>query len=220
MAFFVISFAQSGTVEIFDGKIIRGDFFKEKLYLFDSYKSGRIKVKDGIILYGDLNINLLEQAVKVITDTKDTIYLKMERDIESVSAGNSLFLKLNNHYIQIMNVAEVLFLGLERTLKIGQEKVEGAYGGSTEASSVTKVSSYVLEGRLEKIVGSRTLKYDYTERLYLVKKGKLYPATQKSFQKFFSDNKKEIELYVKENNIKFNRNEDIVQLFNYLVNKR
>ncbi|GAB1474171.1 hypothetical protein MASR2M69_16120 [Bacteroidota bacterium] len=109
---------------------------------------------------------------------------------------------------------------MERSLKIGQEKIEGAYGGSNEVSSISKLSTVEVENRIEKIVGSSTLKYDYYERLYFVKNGKILPISKKNFEKFFPEQKNMIEKYVAENNIKFNHNESVIELFDYLAKNR
>lgn len=220
MAFSLVSLSQSGTIKVYNGKVIEGDFFKEKLYIFDKYVNGRIKLKDGTLYYGDLNINTLGQSLRVISDTGDTISIKTERDVDAVSAGNNFFVKLNNVYIHILNTAGDVFLGMERSLKIGQEKIEGAYGGSNEVSSISKLSTVEVENRIEKIVGSSTLKYDYYERLYFVKNGKILPISKKNFEKFFPEQKNMIEKYVAENNIKFNHNESVIELFDYLAKNR
>ncbi|PKO98198.1 MAG: hypothetical protein CVU13_11220 [Bacteroidetes bacterium HGW-Bacteroidetes-8] len=212
------SHSQSGTIKVFNGKVVEGDFFKEKLYVFDKYVNGRIRLSDGTVYVGDLNINTLGQTVRVITDTRDTIAIKTEKLVEAVSAGNTLFLKLNNTYVQVLNTAGDTYLGISRVLKLGQEKIEGAYGGTNEVSSIAKYSSVEVENRLEKIVGSSNIRYDYYENIHLIKGGKLIPATKKNFEKLFSDQKKMIESYIEENNIKFNHNESVIQLFNYLAN--
>ncbi len=220
MAFSLVSLSQSGTIKVYNGKVIEGDFFKEKLFIFDNYINGRIKLKDGTLYYGDLNINTLGQSLRVISDTGDTISIKTEREVDAVSAGNNYFIKLNNVYIQIINTAGDLFLGMERSLKIGQEKIEGAYGGTNDVSSISKLSTVEVDNKIEKIVGSSTLKYDYYERLYFVKNGKIIPITKKNFVKFFPGQKNMIEKYVADNNIKFNHNESVIKLFDYLAKNR
>ena len=220
MAFSLVSLSQSGTIKVYNGKVIEGDFFKEKLFIFDNYINGRIKLKDGTLYYGDLNINTLGQSLRVISDTGDTISIKTEREVDAVSAGNNYFIKLNNVYIQIINTAGDLFLGMERSLKIGQEKIEGAYGGTNDGSSISKLSTVEVENKIETIVGSSTLKYDYYERLYFVKNGKIIPITKKNFVKFFPGQKNMIEKYVADNNIKFNHNESVIKLFDYLAKNR
>lgn len=213
----LISHAQSGTIKVFNGKVIEGDFFLKKLYFFDNFTDGRIRLSDGTVYEGKLNVNTMTQSVRVITDTRDTISIKTERMVETISAGNSFFFKMNGFYIQVLNTDGFSSLGISRVMKIGQERIEGAYGGSNEVSSIAKLSSVDVENRLEMIKGSSNVKYDYIEKLYLIKDGKLLPVTKKNIQKLYPKKRALIDKYISENNTRFNNNESVINLYNFIV---
>ena len=209
--------AQSGTIKVINGKVVEGDFFKEKIYVFDNYPEGRIRLNNGEVYTGKLNINTMDQSLRVISDTGDTISISNEKLVEVVSSGNNFFRKFNIGYIQYVNTNGEVSLGLHRTMKLGSEKLQGAYGGSNEVSSIQKIANYDVDSRLEKISGTAELRYTYTETFFLMKEDKYYPATKRNFERMFPDFKSKINQYVNENNLSFSKKEDLVTLFNYLV---
>lgn len=209
--------AQSGTIKVINGKVVEGDFFKEKIFVFDQYLDGRIRLNNGDVYTGKVNINTMTQSLRVISDTGDTIAISNEKLVEVVSSGNYFFRKFNIGYIQYVNTNGAVSLGLHRAMKLGSEKLQGAYGGSNEVSSIQKIANYDVDNRLEKISGTAELRYTYTETFFLMKEDKYYPANKKNFERMFPDFKSKINQYVNENNLSFSKKEDLVTLFNYLV---
>ena len=102
-------------------------------------------------------------------------------------------------------------------MKLGTEKLQGAYGGSNEVSSIQKIANIDVDSRVEKISGTAELRYTYTETLFLMKDNKYYPANKRNFERMFSSLKSKINQYVDENNLSYNKKEDLVTLFNYLA---
>ena len=50
-----------------------------------------------------------------------------------------------------------------------------------------------------------------------MKDNKYYPANKRNFERMFSSLKSKINQYVDENNLSYNKKEDLVTLFNYLA---
>jgi hypothetical protein len=147
----------------------------------------------------------------------DTIVIDAESKVETVSAQGDFFRKLDNYYVQILNIYDGVSLGLVRKMVIGKEEVIGAYGGTTDVASMAKVSSLEVDARIDKIAaGSNTIRYEYDELLFLVKGDRMYPATRKNFRRLFSRRKSDINSYIKANDISFADNSKIAELFNYL----
>jgi hypothetical protein len=209
--------AQSGTIKVINGKVVEGDFFKEKIFVFDHYLEGRIRLNNGEVYTGKLNISTLNQTLRVISETGDTISISNEKLVEVVSSGNYFFRKFNIGYIQYLNTNGEVSLGLHRTMKLGSEKLQGAYGGSNEVSSIQKIATIDVDSRVEKISGTAELRYTYTETLFLMKDNKYYPANKRNFERMFSSLKSKINQYVDENKLSFSKKEDLVTLFNYLA---
>lgn len=210
--------AQSGIVKVNNGKVVEGQFFFDKLLIFDQYKEGRVTMKDGEYYTGLLNINTLTQSLRMISLQGDTIVIDAESKVEAVSAQGEFFRKLDNYYVQILDICDGVSLGLVRKMVILKEEVIGAYGGTTDVASMAKVSSLEVDARIDKIAtGSNTIRYEYSELMFLVKGDKMYPATRKNYRKLFPRRRSDINSYVEENKISFADNKQIAELFNYLL---
>jgi len=211
------TWAQSGTVNVIGGKVVEGQFFFEKLYVFDSFQDGRISLDNGEYYTGRININTLTQTVRIISQEGDTIRINTENNVDVVSTGRQFFRKINNFYVQLLNTDGETSLGLVRKMAIGKEKIVGAYGGTSEVASVTKVASVEDASRFDKLSGTSNVEYIYDEIVYLIVKNKMVIATKRNFEKAFPKQKALISKYLEDNNIKFSKKDDVIPLFNYII---
>ncbi len=214
------AWAQSGTVRVVEGKVMEGQFFFDKLYVFDTYYDGRISFSNGEYYAGKVNINTLTQTVRIISQDGDTIRIKAENNVDGVSAGRHFFRKINNFYVQLLNTDGEVSLGLVRKMTIGREKIEGAYGGSSEVASVTKISHVVDDTRFDRLSNASNVEYIYDELVFIIVKNKMQIATKKSFEKAFPKQKALIAKYIQEHNVKFSKKDDVIPLFNYLIGNK
>lgn len=217
LALSLSALAQSGTVKVLEGKVVEGQFFFDKLYALDSYQDGRITLKNGEYFTGKVNISTLTQTVRIISQEGDTIRINSEKDVDVVSAGRQFFRKINNFYVQLLNTDGEVSLGLVRKMTIGKEKIEGAYGGSSEVASVTKISHVVDDTRFDRLSSASNVEYIYDELVFIVVKNKMNIATKRSFEKAFPKKKALIAKYIQENNVKFSKKEEVIPFFNYLI---
>lgn len=212
--------AQTGTVKVLDGKIIEGQFFFDKQYIFDTYQEGRVSLDNGDYYTGMINISTLTQTLRIISQEGDTISINAEKKVNMVSTGRCFFRKINNLYVQVLNTDANASLGLVRKMFIGQEKLEGAYGGSSEVASISKINAIENDTRFDKLKGTSNVEYIYDELLYLIVKNKLLIPSKKNFEKAFPKQKDIIAKYLLENNVKFSKRDDLIPFFNYLVSNK
>ena len=93
---------------------------------------------------------------------------------------------------------------------------KGAYGSRSETTAITQYNSISSSGTEILLPVEVELRTSLT--YYLVEGTKVNIATKKNFLKMFSNHKKTIEEYLKTNKINFDKEEDLIQLFNYCVN--
>lgn len=209
--------AQSGTVKVYDGKIVEGDFFKEKMFVLDSFTEGRVRLTDGRSYHTRLNISTLGQTLRIISQSGDTLAINDEELVDVVNVGSRFFRKINNFYVEFLETDGDVSLGFVRKLVLGLPRIPGAYGGYNDVSSITKVGSVDTENRISRIVGEESIKFDYVELLYLVKDNKLNPAIRKNFDKLFSSKRGDIKTFVEANKTNFARNQQVIELFMHLA---
>lgn len=224
LLFFVVlcSWSQSGTIKVEEGKVVKGQFFFDKLYIFDNYLDGRIILNNGRHYTGPININTVTQSVRIISQEGDTIQIESENNVNLVSVGRVLFKKINNSYVQFLNTDGKRSLGLVRKMSIGSEIIAGAYGGTSETSSVSKLGALEnkAESRFTILSKVANMEYFYNELLYILYKNKIVLATKRNFQKAFPGQKKLISNYLQENSVDFSKKESVISLFNYLIENK
>lgn len=210
-------YAQSGEIKVIDGKVVEGALFKEKAYMMPRFMDGKVKLTNGEIFEGVLNIHALTQSIRFINDKGDTLGLNDDSIVSTVSAGGYFFIKDKRFYVQMLNTDGNISLGLTRTINLGSEVLAGAYGGTNDVSSIQKINSHTSENKLQHIKNGSVLRFDYRENLYLVKDGKLYIPTKKNFVKFFPSKKQFVEEQFDSGKISVSKEKELIVLFNQLV---
>lgn len=215
--FSVLIFAQSGEIKVFDGKVVEGAFYKEKIFMLPQFVNGKVKLSNGEVFEGRLNIHALTQSIRFIGDKGDTLALNDDSAVSTVSAGGNFFIKDKRFYIQILNTDGNVSLGLTRTINLGSEVLEGAYGGKNDVSSIQKINVHVSENKLQHIKNGSVLRFDYRENIHLVKDGKLFIPTRKNFVKFFPSKRQYIDEQFESDKVGVNKQKELIVLFNQLV---
>lgn len=209
--------AQSGFIKVSKGKVTEGDFFKSKLFILPDFTDARIKFTNGEIYEGKVNIHTLSQTLRFVDAQGDTLAAADEKLVESVSAGKVLFVKINNQYVQVIDTDGYTSLVISRTLHIGAERIEGAYGIKNDVSSIQKVEIKNFNSKIENVISDATLAFSYLDNLLLANRGKLFLVTKRNLQKFFPSQKAFIEEYYSKNNIKQENREEIITLFKQIL---
>lgn len=208
---------QKGVIKVLNGEVVEGHLFFEKLYLFEQFQEGRAMLNDGRQYRGLLNINNLTQSVNIITERGDTTSLKEESRVETVSSDGRFFRKLRGGYIEILDGDSKVSIGRVRKLSIGQEKLVGAYGATSDVSSISKITSIENESGIRAIVGYNNVEFSYDERLFLITKNRMVLPTKKNFERLFSKEKREIGHYLEEKRNRLSTQEEIIELFSWLI---
>ena len=209
--------AQKGTVKIIDGKPEGKSLFTEKMYIFPKFEEGKIKIQDGTVYEGRVNINTINQTVEQITDKGDTSGISVENMVKMVTVGRNVFFKIGKLYYQIIETNGDISMGLHRRIKLEEEKVEGAYGYASEVASVSKMSTVSDFGRTKAIGSEFNLDYTYIEDYFLIYKGKAVAPNKKNFIKAFPKAAKKIETWIDENKTDLSTNESQVALFRLAI---
>jgi hypothetical protein len=185
--------------------------------MLPQFTDGKVKLTNGEVFEGKVNIHALTQSIRFIGDKGDTLALDDDSIVSSVSAGSYFFIKDKRFYVQILNTDGNVSLGLTRTITLGSEVLEGAYGGKNEVSSIQKVNVHVSENKLQHIKNGSVLRFDYRENIYLVKDSRLYIPTKKNFVKFFPSKKDFVEEQFDSGKVSVSKEKELIVLFNQLV---
>lgn len=193
-------------------------------YLLDSVKfvspefqAGVITFSDGGYSRGPVNISTIEQCVYFISPEGEYQVLANEDQVSRVSLRGRMFIKSRYGYVEILQTDGDVSLGAVRRTSFFETEKKGAYGMVSQTTSVTTIGSLQANGTMYTLGVDQTTPFSYKIIPYLYKDGKVYLSNKKSFQKCFPAKKAEIDQYLKENTVDFEKLEDVKGLFDALV---
>ena len=211
-------FAQMKTVLIENNRAVNDPLFNKRMFFFEDFVDSRITMKDGSTYSAKANIVTIYQYV-VMIEKGDTIVTSMEKDIASFKGGGALIYKIDGVYHEIIESNAAVLLALTKMINFEGEKLTGAYGGSNETASISKVSRKNMNSQdgWAWAEGNRVeMRYQYKEQLFLVVGNKRYVATKRNFEKLFPQQKANILMFIDDNNINMSNNDDVIALFRHL----
>lgn len=190
-------------------------------YMFDEFEEGTILFADGQSKSKQINIHLLESTLHFLSgssilETKDT-------NIVSASVKGQVFLNINGVYVlQIDEVAKDYLGEINKADISSLMESGGAYGSSSNSSSVRELSSY-------EIGGTNNMNHMYLkqnkdqgkilpiEKNYVfIINNEIIDARYKELKEILSTRKgKDLKSFIKSNKLKWNNIEDLKAIFKY-----
>jgi hypothetical protein len=183
-------------------------------YLFPDFTSGNVKMKNGLSQNARLNLNTVTETV--VYEKEGQIYdLLNVRMIDAIIIKSRIFVPVRNIFHEVLLIAPIPLLVRHKGDIILNGTAVG-YGGTSQVSNAKALSSVKLSMGLCKL----QLPKDFSvkpDRIYLIRiKGKAhYFRNEKQFLRLFPDKKIELNTFIKQNSIKFDRIDDIVNLLRY-----
>lgn len=208
---------QRGTIVVKEGLNMTIDLADSLQYVLPHFSIGLVKFTDGNRSQALLNINTVMQAVRFIDDkTGDTLGVRNEKEIESVYVMNRYFLKKNGYqYFEILSPAKDVSIAICRILEFQEPPKEGAYGFKSYTSSIATYNNYsdYESGKMYNIENYLDIPWKYSIDVYIKNDQKLLISTPKNFKKSFPKHLSPfIDQYIKDNNLKLEKEKDAEQL--------
>ena len=192
-------------------------------YLLDSVKfvvpefqAGIITFKDGGYSRGAVNISTIEQRVYFINPAGEYQVLVNEDEVTRVSIKGRSFLKSRYGYVELLQMLDGVTLGVVRRVSFQETEKTGAYGSTSQTTSITTIGSIYGNGTTYTLDVDQNTPFKYKVIPYLYKDGRVLIPGKKSFQKCFPGKKAFIEAYVKDHSVDFEKMEDVTALFEAL----
>jgi len=190
-------------------------------FLFNKFQPAVVDFKTKNSLKTDLNYNVLLEQVQFIKNGKILSIVNTE-DIKAVKIGSKVFIPVEKKFYELVYNDTISIL-LRRTpdLTLLDDR-EGPFGVKLTTDSPDKLEAYLVNiagnTNIQKI---NTPKDDQKEipiynRYYIMFQGEVEPAAKSRIKRMFSDNKKELKAYMKEQNIDLESISDLKRLADYL----
>ena len=194
---------------------------EDKQYIFPEFTSGRVIYKTKRpVGGGKLNYNLLFGEMVFIDPANEIFALEDVKDILMVVIDNRRFYPHRNEEFteELFETTSEVQLHIKREFTIISDGKEGAYGLSFSAASISHYSHVDAQGSSrQQLAIKENMLVQRKNTYYLVGKNDKHKLIKgvKTFQELFPKQKKQIESFVKEHNISFNKEEDLMNLIKY-----
>ena len=199
----------------------RGDDLKE--YLLDSvkfvapdYSAGFVKFKDGTSARGPVNVSTIDQRIYFVNPEGEVQVLVNEDQVSYVTFAGRTFIKSRYGYVEPIDKAGDVSLGVVRRVTFLENKKTGAFGSSAETVAVTSVNSFYEGGTRYNLGTNQNTPCRYKIIPYFLKGEKVLLSNKKNLLKCFPDRKDFIEGYLKEHAVDFEKTDDVTALFEAL----
>lgn len=201
---FISSFAQSKTEEV-------------SHYIFPDFTQGSVLMKSGINQKVLLNYNsLTEEMIYVDKGTKLAISDETLAKIDTIFIRDKKFVVVGTKFFESIHHSK-FDLYIEHKCNAITPGKPAAYGGTSKTSSTTSYSSVYLQGmsyELKLPTGYEVEPYTY----YWIKKNGVFQKfmNMRQLKNLYTAKKDQVKAYTKEHDVKYDNQESIIQLIEYL----
>jgi hypothetical protein len=183
-------------------------------YLYPEFKTGKVIFNEKTYLGIKLNYDYLNGEIEFLNNT-DTMTIVDKKDLKSVIIAEDTFFYDDGYILQLKTGHPTV--GLKEAFEFKDQIKKDGYGSASSAGSNRSFSSVTAGGGVHKLTADTDLIFRRTKTFYiLMPDGDFDLFNKKNICKLFSKNKDEIKSYLKSNNIKFDSEEDILKLAEYL----
>jgi hypothetical protein len=186
-------------------------------FILPGYQSGVVKFKDGSFSRAPINVSTIEQRVYFLTPSNEVQVLVDEDQVVYVFMDQRTFLKSRYGYVEQMVTIGDVTLGAVRRVSFLETEKKGAYGSTSQTTSVTTVGSFQDKGVMYTLNVDQSTPFIYSVTPYFCKNGKIVLSNKKNLLKCFPNKKDIIEEYLKEHSVNFESLEDLKRLFAAII---
>lgn len=182
-------------------------------YFLPEFEESTVFFNDGTSSTGKVNICLVDNSVRFIQESGDTLLLSSYERVLRIQVADTVLAKANDCFVKQILIFGNKSLGERRRLELetDQEK-QGGYGSLPPTSTAKAGNMMRLDPTREFDVTTK-MSYSFRKDFVLTDGEKVYPAGTSAFVRLFPDRKKEIRSFVKENRTDFDDKLSLVQLF-------
>ncbi|WP_020528722.1 hypothetical protein [Flexithrix dorotheae] len=199
-----ISFSQEKEIEVLH-------------YVFPEFTQGTVLMKNGKINKAKVNYNSITEEM-LFQDRGNVMAIGRDemKQIDTIFISERKFIPLNQKFVELVIQSDIELFA-EYKCKVIPPGKDVGLGGTTETTAVKNVSAINSSGRLYDL----NLPDDYDVKPYtfywLKNEGKLKKFTNlKQLMKLYPEKKELFKAYVKQNDLEYNEQENIVELINYM----
>lgn len=188
-------------------------------YQFPQFTTGKAEFIDGRTSNARFNYNYIGGHMLFVDAKRDTLEITDKAILKNITIGDKSY-RFDKHfgYCEVVGTFNRASLGKREVLaRIGTEK-GGPYGISYTASSVTTYRSYSSDqsATTKKLTPNAEGVFSYRTAHYLIdNNNRFYVPSPGSIKKLYPAHKKQISQYLKEQQVDFGKEKDLLRLLAY-----
>jgi len=183
-------------------------------YVFSDFLDGIVKKRSGELVELPLNYNTITEEMIFIRDTQ-RLAIAFPEEVDTIFVGGKVFVPFKNvYYEKATNTTVPLFVENKVVLLRGGKEI--GYGNKIQTGSINSITAIASPTQLYKL----QLPQDYSladhTSYWIFENGKFEQLTSaKKLQGLFPAKADAIKRFVSDNNIDFNRRDDLVKLIEF-----
>lgn len=210
-----LSYTQNSVVRIKAGQTAASVLARE-IYSYPEFTKGSVFFRDGRRSGGLLNYNMLVHEMQFISEKKDTLALADPQTIRAIVIESDSFFYDRFYMKQIAGGQSIRLLTRARLRVVDKQKI-GAYDMPTSNASIESYNSFT-NGLMRFAINVREDILMNKETLFFFADnyGTFLPANKRSLIKLLGRRYTAGESYLKEHDVNFNKEEDLLTLVSAL----
>jgi hypothetical protein len=184
-----------------------------KMY-YPAFKGALVYLK-GSRTQALMNLNMLSGKMMFIDKNNDTLVLANEQEVYLVAFDDRKFIPTPRGFVESLAGVQDTVLGLKTSLQHVGNKKYGAYGMVTNTSAIDNITTVVSNIRVDEVNSLAQAGFEKKKIYYIIIGQRTQIANQNGFLRVFAKKKNQIRAYLKQYPVDFNKEEDLVRLFNF-----
>lgn len=189
------------------------DSIQLRPFLLDSFSDGVVLMKSGVKEPGTLNYNSDNQTIYFTKDAGYFILAGLD-DIDTIYIRDKKFVVVNGIAYEVLEGNKETSMVVSYSNKL-RPMVATTDNNGTSRKDANEVRNTISDNYLGRIYKGN-FSIQFIPHYWLKKGTRLYKFdTEKQVLKLYWKKENEIRMYIKQQNIDFNKNEDIIRLFQF-----
>jgi len=172
----------------------------QDIYLMPEFKQGVIYFRGQTPAQGKLNICAVDNTLRYLDKSGKELVANQADNILRVVIDTVAFLHYDDIYYRMYPVSIDMGVALQREVKILRDAKQGAYGTTSQTSSIKSSSTMYVDGVAYSLQEGKECPHEVTETICLYKGDTVFQLTKKNLRKMFPKKKEEIDAWFKAGN--------------------
>ncbi|MBO4566423.1 MAG: hypothetical protein J5695_04265 [Bacteroidales bacterium] len=172
----------------------------QDFYLMPAFADGMVYFNNQRPAQGKLNISVLDNTLRFLDADGKELAATDNGNITKVRIDTVWFLHSNDAYYRMYPLAVGVGVALKHDLRVIPEAKKGAYGTTSQTSSINQKSVLYADGVTYNLNTDRKAQYEETDILFLYKDDAVLYLNKRNLRKVFPAHKEDIDAWFKAGN--------------------